>query len=39
MVIIIYEEKVYITQKSGRARDRGGPQEPKSGRAAARPDQ
>jgi len=29
----IQEEKLYITQKSGRARNRGGLQEPKSGRA------
>ena len=35
----IQEEKVYVTQKSGQARDRGGPQEPKSGRAAASPAQ
>jgi len=29
----IQEEKLYITQKSGRARNRGGLQKPKSGRA------
>ena len=32
----IQEEKVHIAQKRGRARDRGGPQEPKSGWAVAR---
>jgi len=34
----IYRKKKFTSpQKSGRARDRGGPQEPQSERAAARP--